>query len=190
MRILARRNGRRILFSSDSRAELGGNLKLVYDRMVDRGLDREFELLTLFKPGIVVRRSIRDRLRLPWLLARVDTIVIDDYQPVIYRVNVPRRHDRPAVARGRRVQDRRLQPGRQAGRRPNPYGADPQELHLGDRQLRRRHRRSTPRRSGSPSRTSSPTGIPRMDPMFDAARAQRGASRRRRGLSGDRRPDR
>jgi CDP-glycerol glycerophosphotransferase (TagB/SpsB family) len=89
MRVLARRNGRRILFSSDSRAELGGNQKLVYDRMVELGLDREFELLTLFKPGIVARRSIRDRLRLPWLFARVDTIVIDDYQPVIYRVNVP-----------------------------------------------------------------------------------------------------
>ena len=58
MRLLARRNGRRILFSSDSRADLGGNLKLVYDRMVERGLDREFELLTLFKPGIVARRSI------------------------------------------------------------------------------------------------------------------------------------
>ena len=64
MRVLARRNGRRILFSSDSRAELGGNQKLVYDRMVELGLDREFELLTLFKPGIVARRSIRDRLRL------------------------------------------------------------------------------------------------------------------------------
>ncbi|HEY6570914.1 MAG TPA: hypothetical protein VIZ22_11505, partial [Candidatus Limnocylindrales bacterium] len=47
LRILARRNGRRILFSSDSRADLGGNLKLVHDRMVARGLDREFELLTL-----------------------------------------------------------------------------------------------------------------------------------------------
>ena len=68
LRILARRNGRRILFSSDSRADLGGNLKLVYDRMVERGLDGEFELLTLFKPGIVARRSIRDRLRLPWRL--------------------------------------------------------------------------------------------------------------------------
>ena len=89
MRRVARRNGRRILFSSDSRADLGGNLKLVYDRMVERGLDREFELLTLFKPGIAARRSVADRFRLPRLLARVDTIVIDDFQPVIYRVDDP-----------------------------------------------------------------------------------------------------
>ena len=89
LRLLARRTGRRILFSSDSRVDLGGNMKLVYDRMVERGLDREFELLTLFKSSIAVRRSLKDRLRLPWLMARVDTIVIDDFQPVIYRVNDP-----------------------------------------------------------------------------------------------------
>ena len=88
-RLAARRDGRRILFTSDSRAELGGNLKLVHDRMIERGLDRRYELLELFRPGIVARRSLRDRLRLPWLLARADTIVIDDYQPVIYSVDDP-----------------------------------------------------------------------------------------------------
>ena len=66
---IARRNGRRVLFTSDSRAELGGNLQVVYDRMVARGLDREYELLTLFKPSIADRRRLRDRFRLPWLLA-------------------------------------------------------------------------------------------------------------------------
>ncbi|MFL5757105.1 MAG: CDP-glycerol glycerophosphotransferase family protein [Chloroflexota bacterium] len=88
-RAVARRNGRRILFTSDSRAELGGNLKIVYDRMVERGLDREYELQTLFKLRVTARRSFRDRLRLPWLLGRTDVIVIDDYQPVIYRVHDP-----------------------------------------------------------------------------------------------------
>lgn len=86
-KLLARRNGRRILFTSDSSAELAGNLRLVHDRMVERGLDREYEILTLFKPSIAVARSLRDRLRLPWVLARADTIVIDDYQPIIYRVD-------------------------------------------------------------------------------------------------------
>ncbi len=88
-RAVTRRTGRRILFSSDSRADLGGNLKIVYDRMVERGLDRDYELLTLFKPSVTARRSILDRVRLPWLLARADVIVIDDYQPVIYRVEDP-----------------------------------------------------------------------------------------------------
>ena len=88
-RAVTRRTGRRILFSSDSRADLGGNLKIVYDRMVERGLDREYELMTLFKSSIADRRSMLDRVRLPWLLARADVIVIDDYQPVIYRVDDP-----------------------------------------------------------------------------------------------------
>jgi CDP-ribitol ribitolphosphotransferase len=86
-RIIARRNGRRILFTSDSRAELGDNLKFVWDRMVERGLDREYELLTLLKPSITARRRFLDRLRLPWMLARADVIVIDDYHPVIYRLD-------------------------------------------------------------------------------------------------------
>lgn len=86
LRVAARRNGRRILFSSDSRSGLGGNLAVVHDRMVERGLDREYELLTMFRPSINVRRSFRDRLRLPWLLARADVILLDDFQPVIYAV--------------------------------------------------------------------------------------------------------
>lgn len=87
--LASRRNGRRILFTSDSRAELGGNQKIVYDRMVERGLDRTYDLQTLFKSSINVRRGFRDRLRLPWLLARADTIVIDDYQPVIAHLTYP-----------------------------------------------------------------------------------------------------
>lgn len=87
--IASRRNGRRILFTSDSRAELGGNQKIVYDRMVERGLDRTYDLQTLFRESITVRRGFRDRLRLPWMLARADTIVIDDYQPVIAHLTYP-----------------------------------------------------------------------------------------------------
>jgi CDP-glycerol glycerophosphotransferase (TagB/SpsB family) len=87
--LAARRNGRRILFTSDSRAELGGNLKVVHDRMVERGLDREYQLMTLFKPSIAERRRFLDRARLPWMLARADVIFLDDYQPVIYHLDDP-----------------------------------------------------------------------------------------------------
>lgn len=82
------RSGRRILFSSDSRAGLTGNLKDVHERMVARGLDREYTLQTLFRESVARGRSFRDRLRLPWLLASADVIVIDDFQPVIYRIGV------------------------------------------------------------------------------------------------------
>ncbi|MDH5244610.1 MAG: CDP-glycerol glycerophosphotransferase family protein [Chloroflexota bacterium] len=88
-RRVTRRTGRRILFASDSRAELGGNLKVVWDRMIDRGLDRDYRLLKLFRPSITDRRSLRDRIRMPWLLATADVILIDDYMPVIYGIDDP-----------------------------------------------------------------------------------------------------
>jgi CDP-ribitol ribitolphosphotransferase len=63
--------------------QLTDNLKLVYDRMVERGLDREYELLTLTKPGLTARSGLRDRLLMPWLLARADTLVIDKNRRVL-----------------------------------------------------------------------------------------------------------
>ena len=57
--------------------------------MVERGLDREYHAPD---PVPLQRRrsgwSLRDRLRLPWLLAGADVIVIDDFQPVIYRIGL------------------------------------------------------------------------------------------------------
>ncbi len=167
MRILARRNGRRILFSSDSRADLGGNLKLVYDRMVERGLDQEFELLTLFKPGIVARRSIRDRLRLPWRLARVDTIVIDDFQPVIYRVNDP---DVTIVQLWHAVGAFKTVGYSRVGKpgAPNPYG----RVHKNYTWATVSAQADIPvyaEAFGIPESHVQATGIPRVDPMFDLA---------------------
>lgn len=50
-------------------------MKAIFERMTERGLDREYEILKM-PPRRV--RSVRDWLRLPWLLARADTIVIDE----------------------------------------------------------------------------------------------------------------
>jgi CDP-ribitol ribitolphosphotransferase len=91
-RATAPRTGRRIVFTSDSHAALSGNLAVVHDRMVERGLDRSYRLDTIFKPSVTTRRSWRDRWRLPRLLGRADVILLDDYQPVVYRLGPdPRR---------------------------------------------------------------------------------------------------
>ncbi|HEU4571829.1 MAG TPA: CDP-glycerol glycerophosphotransferase family protein [Candidatus Limnocylindrales bacterium] len=89
-RAVSPHNGRRILFTSNSRPALGGNLALVHRRMVERGLHRSFELRALFKPGITARRPVRDRLRLAWLIARADVIFVDDYHPVVYGLRDPK----------------------------------------------------------------------------------------------------
>lgn len=86
LRRVVPRRGRLIVFTSDSREALGGNLKIVHDRMIERGLHHEYRLRTIFKPSIRAGRSTRDRLRLPWLLALADVILLDDYQPAIYQL--------------------------------------------------------------------------------------------------------
>jgi CDP-ribitol ribitolphosphotransferase / teichoic acid ribitol-phosphate polymerase len=89
VRPTARRTGRQILFASDSRSELGGNLQVVWERMLERGLDREYSMQTLFKPSITDQRSFRDRFRMPLLLATSDVVLVDDYMPALYRIEDP-----------------------------------------------------------------------------------------------------
>ena len=86
LRRVVPRRGRLIVFTSDSRETLGGNLKIVHDRMVERRLHETYRLRTIFKPSIRARRSLRDRMRLAWLMAVADVILLDDYQPAIYRL--------------------------------------------------------------------------------------------------------
>lgn len=84
-----------IVLTSDSRTELGGNLKLVHDRMVERGIHRHYRIRTIFKSSIRARRALLDRARLVWLLARAEVILLDDYQPAIYRL--PQRPERQRI---------------------------------------------------------------------------------------------
>lgn len=88
-RRFTRHTGDRILFISDYHAHLRGNLQAVHDRMVERGLDRRYELLTLTKRRFRSRRNVREWLRLTRLLARADLIVTDNQQKVIYRAADP-----------------------------------------------------------------------------------------------------
>jgi CDP-ribitol ribitolphosphotransferase len=73
-----------ILFTSDSNDHLSGNLKLVHDRMLERHVDREFEMRTMLRARARHGRGIRHRMRLPAALARADVVVLDDYHPLVY----------------------------------------------------------------------------------------------------------
>lgn len=79
-----RKNGRRVLFTTDSRSELSGNLKFVHDRMTERGLDKIFQFRYSLKQHLKSKRSLLDKLRLPYYLATSDIILMDDYHPVTY----------------------------------------------------------------------------------------------------------
>jgi CDP-ribitol ribitolphosphotransferase / teichoic acid ribitol-phosphate polymerase len=167
------RSGRLVLFTSDSHPGLAGNLAIVHRRMVERGLDRDYRLETLFKPGLAAARGWRDRWRLPRLLATADVILLDDFQPAIY-------HLEPAP--GQRI----IQLWHASGafktvgysRVGKPGGPSP---------FSRRHKNYThatvsgghdvpyyAEAFGLPEERVVPTGIPRMDRFFDESQQAAG----------------
>lgn len=82
----ARFNGKKVLFTSDSRSEMSGNFKFIYDKMIEIGLDKKYNILTSFKPHISSRRSLKDKFTFPFKLGRADYIFVDDFHPLIYTV--------------------------------------------------------------------------------------------------------
>ncbi len=82
-KLLSPHKGNRILFASDSRAELSGNMQNVYERMVERGLDKKYKIHFCFKANVSARRSFKEKIRTPYLLARADIIIIDDFNPTV-----------------------------------------------------------------------------------------------------------
>jgi CDP-ribitol ribitolphosphotransferase len=172
LRLFARRNGHRVLFTSDSRAEIGGNLKEIHDRMVERGLDRTYELRQLFRPSILVTRTIQDRILMPWRLARADVVLIDDYQPAIYRVDDP---DARIIqlwhASGAFKTVGYSRVGKPGG--PSPYS----RVHKNYTHAIVSSDYDVPfyaEAFGLPEERVVPTGIPRMDRFFDEEKRQAG----------------
>jgi hypothetical protein len=74
-----------VLFTSHSNHRLTGNLKLVHDRMVERGIAPAWSsgCCSTRRPAAP---DARERFRLPVAFARADAIVLDDFYPLIYEV--------------------------------------------------------------------------------------------------------
>jgi CDP-ribitol ribitolphosphotransferase len=170
------RGKRLIVFTSDSRAELGGNLKIVHDRMVERGLDRQSRLRVILKPSVRASRSMVDRLRLAWLLARADIILLDDYQPAIYQLK-PHPDVRiiqlwHAWGAFKTVGYSRI--GKPGG--PNPFS----RVHKNYTYATVSSRHVVPfyaEAFGLPDTSVIPTGTPRMDQFLDPAHQEAGRER-------------
>lgn len=75
----------KILFTSDNREELGGNLEALYRRMDQRGLCTKFHPVFSFEPR-AQGRSLRNRLHLAYQLATAHYIFCDDHQPFLYQI--------------------------------------------------------------------------------------------------------
>lgn len=89
MRPFVRVRPRRFLFLSDSHLGYVGNMAFLRDSIEKQAPDAE--IIGVFKAGLSNRRSVRDTLRLPYLIASSGVIVLDDYYPMIYFLRVRRR---------------------------------------------------------------------------------------------------
>jgi CDP-glycerol glycerophosphotransferase (TagB/SpsB family) len=163
---LTRRDRRpEILFASALISELSGNLGAVHDRMVERGLDRDYELVTALRPPRD-RRGFLGRVRLASALDRATVVLLDDSYPPLHWLKIG-----PSV--------RVIQMWHAAGafktvgysRVGTPTDAD---------RFARVHRKYTAaivssehdvpfyaEAFGIPEEIVFPTGIPRMDRFFD-----------------------
>lgn len=83
--ILARitpKNGTRVLFMTETKDYLWGNLKYIYDRIIERGLDTQFKLRLSCRRAVGSHESITSWIRTIVLVAKSDYIFIDDYAPI------------------------------------------------------------------------------------------------------------
>ncbi|WP_323377671.1 CDP-glycerol glycerophosphotransferase family protein [Streptomyces smaragdinus] len=78
--------GNRILFASEMRTALGGNLLRVHDRMVERELDKKFSFRYSFRiPDTANKWST---LRVIYLLATSDIVLMDDYFGLLAKLGI------------------------------------------------------------------------------------------------------
>lgn len=85
-RTLTRIRSDRVLFLSDSHAGFSGNMEFLRAALVERHPD--VQVVGVFKPSLAARRSWRDFVRLPFLIATSRVIVLDDFYPLIYRFRI------------------------------------------------------------------------------------------------------
>jgi CDP-ribitol ribitolphosphotransferase len=82
--LLQRRRRPQVMFASNLISEMSGNLKSIHDRMVERGLDRTSDLVTILRPRSGESRGFLGRVALARALARSDVIMLDDSYPPLH----------------------------------------------------------------------------------------------------------
>ncbi|WEG13144.1 CDP-glycerol glycerophosphotransferase family protein [Pullulanibacillus sp. KACC 23026] len=77
---------RKLLFASDSRSEISGNFKFVYDEMRERGINFDYKFM--LKRHIREKKSLKELMTLAYHLATARFIVIDDFFPMVYPLKI------------------------------------------------------------------------------------------------------
>ena len=72
-----------VLFMSEQNAEISGNIKAVSDRMIERGLDKEYTLLYSFRSTVVQKQKLSSWIQLINKLSKCTTLILDDHVPIM-----------------------------------------------------------------------------------------------------------
>ena len=83
-----RKNGKSILFMSETKEYLWGNLKYIEERMKSRGMDREYQLNYSFRKALSKKQGISSWLKTLINIAKSDVIFIDDYAQIFGYLNL------------------------------------------------------------------------------------------------------
>lgn len=82
-RFTGKNREKRILFLSEQDDALALNMQAIYDRLVARGLDKEYRIYFSLRKATTQKCSIRSTARLTFLAAMCGTILIDDHVPFL-----------------------------------------------------------------------------------------------------------
>ncbi len=84
-------NNKKISFASDSRTELNGNLYFVYEELYRRNLDLKINFI--FNERIDNKKTFSKLLKTAYHFATSKIILLDDFYPLIYPINIRKNSD-------------------------------------------------------------------------------------------------
>ena len=79
-----------ILFFSETRKDISANFKALYDRMLERGMDKNYRIKFLLDEDVRDGSSLLSKLLKIKEIAKSDYIFIDDYVPFFSVINLPK----------------------------------------------------------------------------------------------------
>lgn len=91
VRFFSLKKGNRILFLSENRNVMTGNLKAIHDRIVERGLGNNYIIDCIFEDIVSKRTSFSYWIRTIFHIAKSDYIFVEDYVPVFSFLNLDKK---------------------------------------------------------------------------------------------------
>ena len=80
--------GKNIMFMSETRGSLWGNLKSINDRVLERELDKEFHLTYSTRKAVGQNAGFFSWIRVIAQIAKQDVIFVDDYTPIFGHIKL------------------------------------------------------------------------------------------------------